>query len=338
MRITPYHVIGASSVIAIIVFLINYYETSPKVTDTQRDSAQIEVQTPGSAGQPDASPASEAEISVDSGMGITLARIAPDGSAVISGNAPEGYTVNLYSQNENRIIGTTLATEGGEWVIIPDAPLSPGAHLLTAEIVAPDGSVSVGPLALAIEIPASGDVTPLVALVPYTGEASGVARVLQAPGDEVNGQKDTSPLTIRSIQALNTEFMSVSGRAKGGATVTFSVNGVAADPVRPDDRAMYSVLLPIEGYVNTFKLRGRLRNAEGKVVATARITLTRGQVEKSLGNNTLIVIQKGDALWRIAYRTYGQGIRYIDIYLQNTSSIDDPDLIYPDQIFVIPKG
>ena len=50
----------------------------------------------------------------------------------------------------------------------------------------------------------------------------------------------------------------------------------------------------------------------------------------------MMVIHKGDALWRIAYRTYGEGVRYVDIFKRNNARITNPDLIYPDQIFAIP--
>ena len=52
----------------------------------------------------------------------------------------------------------------------------------------------------------------------------------------------------------------------------------------------------------------------------------------------MVVIQKGDMLWRIAYRTYGSGIRYLDIVKQNQTRIDDPDMIFPTQIFKLPSS
>uniref|UniRef100_UPI001F21F903 LysM peptidoglycan-binding domain-containing protein n=1 Tax=Oryzibacter oryziterrae TaxID=2766474 RepID=UPI001F21F903 len=51
-----------------------------------------------------------------------------------------------------------------------------------------------------------------------------------------------------------------------------------------------------------------------------------------------LIIRKGDNLWMIAKRLYGHGIRYSTIYQANTDQIRDPDLIYPGQVFVIPKG
>lgn len=51
-----------------------------------------------------------------------------------------------------------------------------------------------------------------------------------------------------------------------------------------------------------------------------------------------VVIQPGDYLWKIARRTYGQGIRYLTIFEANREQIRDPDLIYPGQVFVLPEG
>jgi nucleoid-associated protein YgaU len=49
------------------------------------------------------------------------------------------------------------------------------------------------------------------------------------------------------------------------------------------------------------------------------------------------VVTRGDSLWRISESTYGQGVRYPTIYNANRDNIRDPDLIYPGQIFVLPK-
>ena len=67
---------------------------------------------------------------------------------------------------------------------------------------------------------------------------------------------------------------------------------------------------------------GRMAEAPGTVfvpeISTARIT-------------------RGDSLWQISRRTYGKGNRYTVIYDANQDQIRDPDLIYPGQIFVLPK-
>ena len=49
-----------------------------------------------------------------------------------------------------------------------------------------------------------------------------------------------------------------------------------------------------------------------------------------------ITVQTGNSLWRIARRIFGEGIRYIEIYDKNNDLIEDPNLIYPGQVFSIP--
>lgn len=50
-----------------------------------------------------------------------------------------------------------------------------------------------------------------------------------------------------------------------------------------------------------------------------------------------VIIRRGDTLWQISRRVYGQGVRYTTIYLANENQIRNPDLIAPGQIFTVPK-
>ncbi|MCR9277934.1 MAG: LysM peptidoglycan-binding domain-containing protein [Pseudomonadaceae bacterium] len=47
-------------------------------------------------------------------------------------------------------------------------------------------------------------------------------------------------------------------------------------------------------------------------------------------------IQKGDTLWAIASKAYGNGARYTEIVDANPNVIDNPDRIYPGQKIRIP--
>lgn len=51
-----------------------------------------------------------------------------------------------------------------------------------------------------------------------------------------------------------------------------------------------------------------------------------------------VVIRRGDTLWEISKRIYGQGIKYTTIYQANQQQIKDPDMIWPGQVFDLPKG
>ncbi|MCF7911712.1 MAG: LysM peptidoglycan-binding domain-containing protein [Candidatus Cloacimonetes bacterium] len=50
-------------------------------------------------------------------------------------------------------------------------------------------------------------------------------------------------------------------------------------------------------------------------------------------------VYKGEFLWRIASypEVYGNGAKWPLIYRANKDKIKDPDLIYPNQVFEIPR-
>jgi nucleoid-associated protein YgaU len=49
------------------------------------------------------------------------------------------------------------------------------------------------------------------------------------------------------------------------------------------------------------------------------------------------IIRRGDNLWTIARRVYGEGLKYTTIYEANTGQIRNPDMIYPGQVFELPN-
>ena len=48
------------------------------------------------------------------------------------------------------------------------------------------------------------------------------------------------------------------------------------------------------------------------------------------------IIRRGDNLWTIARRVYGDGLKYTTIYRANRDQIRNPARIYPGQVFDLP--
>ena len=74
----------------------------------------------------------------------------------------------------------------------------------------------------------------------------------------------------------------------------------------------------------------------GKVLSENSIAISGKSIENASGK-TLIIVQKGDALWNIAYQRLGLGKRYTEIVDLNKDKIENPDLIFPKQLFIIPN-
>ena len=49
-------------------------------------------------------------------------------------------------------------------------------------------------------------------------------------------------------------------------------------------------------------------------------------------------VERGHTLWGISQKFYGDGSRYAVIFSANSEQILNPNLIYPGQTFVVPKG
>ncbi|MFD1329434.1 LysM peptidoglycan-binding domain-containing protein [Mycoplana ramosa] len=78
---------------------------------------------------------------------------------------------------------------------------------------------------------------------------------------------------------------------------------------------------------------GTAAGAETQASAEQPKTVEQAPLKES---KTSVIIRRGDTLWQIARRVYGQGVRYTSIYLANEDQITNPDRILPGQIFGVP--
>ena len=60
--------------------------------------------------------------------------------------------------------------------------------------------------------------------------------------------------------------------------------------------------------------------------------------ESLAGDDEFYVIQKGDTLWKIAEKHYGNGSKYTAIVAANKEVIKDADKIFPGQKIRLPKS
>ncbi len=76
--------------------------------------------------------------------------------------------------------------------------------------------------------------------------------------------------------------------------------------------------------------------AESAPAPTAEAEPAPTAQESAPAESRFYEIQKGDTLWAIASKAYGNGARYTEIVEANPNVIDNPDRIYPGQKIRIP--
>ena len=83
---------------------------------------------------------------------------------------------------------------------------------------------------------------------------------------------------------------------------------------------------------------------EYKKIKTKKATVTIATVKPSTratkapeaSSGKTYTVVRGDCLWNIAKRFYGNGAQYTKIYNANRDKIKNPNLIYPGQVLTIP--
>ena len=310
--------------------------------------------------QPDVTPAAP--------LTIDLARVKPDGAAVFAGTAAANAKIRIFEGDI--LLGETVANANGEWVIVLEKSLAAGQHLISVAMERSDGTTEMADRSLAVEIYQDTETKPLVALLPET--ATEVPVLIQSP-DDVDKTKSAataseatasgtivadaaeaapakpqakSQIAASQIAALapsaivwrDASRILISGTSRGGVRVTVNdAKGQFGEALVLADGA-WQVAGSLDMDIAVNQLRFALFDDANQIIARYDLPVKARDLAKGQDGSPLIVVNKGDMLWRIAYHQLGEGVKYVDIVRRNQQDIADPDLIYPKQIFAVPQS
>lgn len=301
-----------------------------------------------------------------------ILRVETDGSVVIAGQASPNATVDVIAGS--KVLGSAKAGQNGDFAIVLDQPLAPGDHQLVLRAGGEGSNVATSAQTAIVSVPdnSRGQV---LALVEEPGQASRLITRPEAPAEQAASSDAPStsateqakpdpdaPIAIEAVE-IEGDKVFVAGNAKGpkdGNSVVVHANDMmlGASPVSPEGRFLVQSQKPLA--VGDYIIRADLLDRSGRVIATARVPFRReagdnvsavatgtanqnSAAQDAEGSTPLqkvdgsVIIRKGDNLWTISKRTYGNGLRYTTIYLANRDQIRNPDLILPGQVFVMPQ-
>jgi hypothetical protein len=262
-----------------------------------------------------------------------VARIGADGHAVIAGRATPGAKIVLLDGGKE--IARSEADARGEWVVVAqDPPLAPGPHELRVvqhvEGHAPVTSEQV--VVAVVPTPADNASKKEDALV-MISPPSGPATLLQSPS--AGGVPKSGDLQVSTMDYDERGQTTITGQAAPGATVRAYLDDkpVAEGKAGADGHWRLAPPDPIDA--GEHRLRVDRLTPDGKPNARLELKFERQKTEP--GDNRRLHVVRGDNLWNIARAHYGEGWRYTMIFDANKGQIRDPNLIYPGQVFSLPK-
>jgi len=278
-----------------------------------------------------------------------VVRVNPQGDTVIAGRAQPNAEVIV--REGDREIGRVTADARGEWVLVPKQPLAPGSRELSLTARAPTGDRTSSLDKVVVVVPehgkdiagrATGEGTGALALrVPGSGGMG--STVLQKPGGDsaeaepTAGRNGGPALSLDAVDYDDAGRLALSGHAAEGARVNaYLDNKLLGSGTAGGDR-VWRVAPDATVPPGLYTLRIDQLDAGGKVTARVETKFVRAEPIGDLPRDSVVFVQPGNSLWRLARRVYGQGTQYTVIFEANRAQIRNPDLIYPGQVFMVPQ-
>ncbi|MCY4100748.1 MAG: LysM peptidoglycan-binding domain-containing protein, partial [Rhodobacteraceae bacterium] len=266
-----------------------------------------------------------------------VANFSRDGASVIAGRSSPEIQVRVLANSIS--VAEEKTTPSGEFTAIFSLELTPQPIEIKLAAVSPvDGSLIYSR-------------ETLFAMLLEDQEGSGGERIEQiqiVEFDEdivVNSPDNELLLGVVAYEESGKISLSGSGDPDNEARILLDGNLIQSEEITEEGKwtAELSEVEPGDYFLTIDEV-----GDEGKVVEKVETPLrieppeqameAQEKIQENPKLATLVTVQKGFTLWGISRRNYGLGRLYVRIYNANTDQIDDPDLIYPGQIFVVPVG
>jgi nucleoid-associated protein YgaU len=267
---------------------------------------------------------------------ISVAMERSDGTTEM---ADRSLAVEIYQDTETKpLVALLPETETEVPVLIqsPDDVDTAKPAAATSEAIVADAAK---PAAAASEAIVADDAKLAAAAMPEITRAAPAKP--QAKSPIVASQIATSQIAALAPSAIvwrDASSVLISGTSRGGIRVTVNdAKGQFGEALVLADGA-WQVAGSLDMDIALNQLRFALFDDVNQIIARYDLPVKARDLAKGQDGSPLVVVNKGDMLWRIAYQQMGKGVRYVDIVRRNKQDIINPDLIYPKQIFAVPQS
>lgn len=176
--------------------------------------------------------------------------------------------------------------------------------------------------AVADAAPANEETTAAAPVEPAESADQAVASVEQAEPVQVVEAPETAE-TVETAAATETAPDTAESAAPA-VTTALETPSPAPEAAAPDV-AQASEDAPVASAENA------------PVVTTASTSEAAPSAEATKPAVQIVTVQPGSSLWAIARDRYGEGLMYVRVFEANKEKIQNPDLIYPGQVFAVPE-
>lgn len=317
------------------------------------ETSVLDEDIPGT-GDPAVASAQDVMTGTMSGAAPSFTSVGVDhkSRASFTGTAAPGSQVSIV--RDGKILGTAKSDISGSWTIdfkVPDVREDFDLHAVVKDGA---GHEIIGPQRALVSPPSTSGGLPRITLM-----AAELKTETVAPAN-AKGEPDVG-IIVEKITAGAQGAASLTGKADPGATLKATINDKAAGETVVQADGSWSMAVKNDtgkdasgirlGLLSDagkqldrtdvpFKLSAvKLAQADPAVPATPAFTSVTDEPAEAVGvpkAGRMIKIRRGDSLWRIAKRHYGNGRKWKAIFKANRGRISNPDVIYAGRRLVLP--
>jgi nucleoid-associated protein YgaU len=144
-------------------------------------------------------------------------------------------------------------------------------------------------------------------------------------------------LSLDTIDYTQDGRAMLSGHTLPGSDLIIYLDNASLGAAKADQNGRWTFVPEVKAPTGDHEVRVDMVDGAGKVESRVKVPFAQPDFTQVKLTDDTVIVQPGNSLWRIARRTYGQGLQYTVIYEANKDHIGDPNLIYPGQIFTLPK-
>ena len=334
---TKQYLIGGGLITAAIIFLllvIKYVPLDPTKVEVEPFEEKLHYEVDPNLSDDDVIKEGNIKTEIISSSlepTFDVVNVDKEGQLIIAGRAGKNQLVQIYNGDE--LLGEVTTNQFGEFVFMPDEKLVPGAYDLN---LVSEGKKSIDSVSIIVpenQNIVAGSSTANDVIVTVNKPDGTIKKVLQGAS---NSNQDNN-LSFDSLSYSDKGSLNLSGKAKPGSKIDIYIGKNLVGTAYADEDGFWNIILDKPVKPGDYILRFNEIQDE-KVIASLETPIRQSDLTKVDLSDNAILVQPGNSLWRISRRFYGEGILYTLIFKANKNKINNPDLIYPGQIFEVPKS
>jgi hypothetical protein len=289
------------------------------------------------------------------------------GRASFTGTASPGDRIAIV--RDQKVLGKTAAARDGSWTIEFRVPEVRESYELRVESRRQDGKVVEGPQRAVVSPPESSGGLPRITLagleLPKAPAATAEAEATAAAEKAAEAPEPEVGIVIEKVDADGKGTASLRGRADAGATIKVELEGLDAGSIKVGADGAWSLQVANASDRLIKSARIVLLSASGQQLDFSEIPLNLQPVKKAPANGSVVAatdvapaaaptppragsgrgkgglgyyvkVRRGDSLWKLAKRHYGDGRKWTRILKANRKRLGDPDVIRPGRRLYLP--